>query len=350
MTVKENIELPLKIKGSNEPQKVADLLNAVGWEEYANYLPKQLSGGMKTRVALARAFVTEPELLLLDEPFSALDIGWKSDLYKRLVSLFHTTVIIVTHDVQEAILLADEIIVLNRKGSIQTKFTVNTPISISERVNDITRFVNDKAFTELYPALQQAIILEEERQSINNLHISEILEKISQSAGNVEQESLIPDRLLDSVREFANKTEVHSALVDSFAKARTDRFKYLLLWDILEYNNLSDEANREYLNFYTEHIAQFSAMSRAWYEAKSDEYFFQYLKGRIETSKGFNQNKKWIYICDLYAVSQLPEVKSYLDEIENGQIAEVNFSLAKQAAKQIVTISKNEKQDSIHIA
>jgi len=118
LTVRENIELPLKIKGSNDPQKVADLIKAVGLEEYTNYLPKQLSGGMKTRVALARAFVTEPELLLLDEPFSALDIGWKSDLYKRLVSLFHTTVVIVTHDVQEAILLADDIIVLNRKGSL----------------------------------------------------------------------------------------------------------------------------------------------------------------------------------------------------------------------------------------
>lgn len=350
LTVKENIELPLKIKGSNEPQKGADLLKAVGLEEYATYLPKQLSGGMKTRVALARAFVTEPELLLLDEPFSALDIGWKSDLYKRLVSLFHTTVIIVTHDVQEAILLADEIIVLNRKGSIQTKFTVNTPISISERVNDITRFVNDKAFTELYPALQQAIILEEERQIINNLHITEILDKISRSAGNVEQESLIPGRLLDSARELANKIEVHSVFVDSFAKAKTDRFKYMLLWDILEYNNLSDEAHWKYFNFYSEHLAQFSALSRDWYEAKSDEYFFQYLKGRIETAKGFNQNKKWIYICDLYAVSQLPEVKLYLNEIENGQIAELNFPFAKQVAKQIVTKSKNEKQDSIHLA
>jgi ABC-type nitrate/sulfonate/bicarbonate transport system ATPase subunit len=85
--VKENIELPLKIKGSNDPQKVADLIKAVGLEEYANYLPKQLSGGMKTRVALARSFSTKPELLLLDEPFSALDIAWKSKLYVELERL-----------------------------------------------------------------------------------------------------------------------------------------------------------------------------------------------------------------------------------------------------------------------
>ena len=164
LTVKENIELPLKIKGGIDPKKVNDLIKAVGLEEFANYLPKQLSGGMKTRVALARAFVTEPELLLLDEPFSALDIGWKSDLYKRLVTLYHTTIIIVTHDVQEAILLADHIIVLNRKGSIQAKFSVKTDISIENRVNDIASFVNDQGFKELFPALQKAIILEEERR------------------------------------------------------------------------------------------------------------------------------------------------------------------------------------------
>lgn len=350
LTVKENIELPLKIKGSNDPQKVADLIKAVGLEEYANYLPKQLSGGMKTRVALARAFVTEPELLLLDEPFSALDIGWKSDLYKRLVSLFHTTVVIVTHDVQEAILLADDIIVLNRKGTIQTKFSVDTPIGISERVNDITRFVNDKAFTELYPALQQAIILEEERQSINNLQVSEILQKISQNVGNTEQENLMSDSLLDSVREFANRTDVHSTLVDSFAKAKTDRLKYMLLWDILEYTNLSNEAHQQYFEFYLDNINLFSNISRQWYKTQTDETFFKMLKGRIETASGYNQKKKWIYICDLYALSQLPEVKLYLDKIENGQIESVNFPLAKQAAKQIKEKMKNAKQDSIHIA
>ena len=165
LTVKENIELPLEIKGTSNSIRVTELMRAVGLEEFSNYLPKQLSGGMKTRVALARAFVTEPELLLLDEPFSALDIGWKSDLYKRLVSLSHTTIVIVTHDVQEAILLADRIIVLNRKGRIQAKFNVNTTTSIKDRVNDIAGFVTDKSFEELFPALQNSIILEEGKMS-----------------------------------------------------------------------------------------------------------------------------------------------------------------------------------------
>lgn len=350
LTVRQNIELPLKIKGSNGPHKVAELIKAVGLEEYANYLPKQLSGGMKTRVALARAFVTEPELLLLDEPFSALDIGWKSDLYKRLVSLFHTTVVIVTHDVQEAILLADEIIVLNRKGSLQAKFSVNSTISISNRVSDITRFVNDRVFQELYPALQQAIILEEERQSITNHKLDEILNTISQSAGDNLREDLIESKLLDAVREFANSENVNKLLVDAFSKAKTDRLRYILLWDILEYTNLSNEAHQQYFEYYLDNINHFSNMSRHWYKTQTDETFFQTLKGRIETEKGYNQKKKWIYICDLYAVNQLKEVELYLDQIENGQIEAVNFPLAKLAAKQIKEKMKNAKQDSIHIA
>lgn len=350
LTVKENIELPQKIKGSNEKLKVAELIKAVGLEEYSTYLPKQLSGGMKTRVALARAFVTAPELLLLDEPFSALDIGWKSDLYKRLVSLSHTTIVIVTHDVQEAILLADEIIVLNRKGSIQAMFSVKTSTSIKDRVNDIAGFISDKSFKELFPALQQAIILEGERASVNDNRINEILKTISQSAGDESKENLIQSSLLDSIREHANEPDVHAVLIESFTKAKTDRLRYMLLWDILEFKNLSDEAHQQYFDYYLHNITPFSKMSRQWYKIKSDEAFFQILKGRIETTKGFNQKKKWIYICDFFAVNKLPELMPFLDEIENGNVTEVNFPLPKMAAQQIKTKIKSEKQDSIHIA
>jgi ABC-type nitrate/sulfonate/bicarbonate transport system ATPase subunit len=350
LTVKENIELPLKINGSIDPKKVADLIKAVGLEEFATYLPKQLSGGMKTRVALARAFATEPELLLLDEPFSALDIGWKSDLYKRLVSLYHTTIVIVTHDVQEAILLADDIIVLNRKGSIQAKFSVKTDISIENRVNDIASFVNDKAFKELFPALQQAIILDEERKTQNKTQIDEILDIISKSVGDISKENTIQEKQIDSIRDFADSEYVNNRLVDAFKNSNTARLKYMLLWDILEYTNLSNEAHQQYFEYYLDNIALFSKMSRQWYKTQTDEAFFQTLKGRIETAKGYNQKKKWIYICDLFAVNQLPDLLPFLEAIETGLVKEVNFPLAKMAAQQIKTKIKNAKQDSIHIA
>jgi len=163
LTVKQNIELPLKIHGNIDPQKVFNLIKTVGLEEYADYLPKQLSGGMKTRVAMARAFTTEPELLLLDEPFSALDIGWKSDLYKRLVSLSQTTVIIVTHDVQEALLLADHVLVLDRYGSAETFMSIKSEYSIKERVIDISGYMNSVYENYMLP-IQDAIINGQSKQ------------------------------------------------------------------------------------------------------------------------------------------------------------------------------------------
>lgn len=160
LTVKRNIELPLAIKGIINTQKVDSLINLVGLNEYVSYLSQHLSGGMKTRVALARSFVTNPELLLLDEPFSALDIAWKSKLYVELEKLREqttTTVVVVTHDVQEALLLANHIIVLNSSGSIETIKEITSNFSILDRVNDITGYMNSIYNTYLLP-IQDAII------------------------------------------------------------------------------------------------------------------------------------------------------------------------------------------------
>lgn len=160
LTVKQNIELPLKIKGSTNEQKTNDLIKAVGLEEYSNYLPKQLSGGMKTRVALARSFTTMPELLLLDEPFSALDIAWKSKLYMELEKLREetdTTVVVVTHDVQEALLLADHVIVMNRFGGIETRKEIKSDYSIMQRVSNISGYMNSVYENYMLP-IQDAIM------------------------------------------------------------------------------------------------------------------------------------------------------------------------------------------------
>lgn len=160
LTVKQNIELPLKIKGNTNEQKINNLIKAVGLEEYSNYLPKQLSGGMKTRVALARSFSTNPELLLLDEPFSALDIAWKSKLYVELEKLREetdTTVVMVTHDVQEALLLADHVIVMNSFGGIETRKEIKSDYSIMQRVNNISGYMNSVYESYMLP-IQDAIM------------------------------------------------------------------------------------------------------------------------------------------------------------------------------------------------
>lgn len=167
LTVTQNIELPLKIKANTNEKKINNLIKAVGLEEYCNYLPKQLSGGMKTRVALARSFSTNPELLLLDEPFSALDIAWKSKLYVELEKLreeTETTVVVVTHDVQEALLLADHVIVMNSFGGIETRKEIKSDKSIMQRVSNISGYMNNVYENYMLP-IQDAIMNEQNRKN-----------------------------------------------------------------------------------------------------------------------------------------------------------------------------------------
>ncbi len=124
LSVRENISLPLEIMKCSNMELVDQMLNVVGLSAEHNILPRKLSGGMKTRVALARAFITRPQLLLLDEPFTALDVAWKDALYAELKELsrrFQTTVILVTHDIEEATLLADKILCLGIDGQVITQ-------------------------------------------------------------------------------------------------------------------------------------------------------------------------------------------------------------------------------------
>jgi sulfonate transport system ATP-binding protein len=128
LTVEKNIAFPLEIIGTREPPGLVDgLIQAVGLERFRTYLPKHLSGGMQTRTALARTFVTKPDLLLLDEPFSALDYGWKMDLYKKLTQMIEasaSTVILVSHDIREVLLLADKVLLLSKSGRIAKELDV----------------------------------------------------------------------------------------------------------------------------------------------------------------------------------------------------------------------------------
>ena len=118
-TVAENISWGLKAKkvAKHQRDKIGkDLAGEVGLlKEDFNKYPHELSGGMKQRVAMARSFATKPDLLLLDEPFSALDIGLKDELHQLLINKIEQqklTVLFITHDLMEAVKLADHIVVL----------------------------------------------------------------------------------------------------------------------------------------------------------------------------------------------------------------------------------------------
>ena len=137
LTVLENVEAPLKARGV-EPEarreRSLKILDTVGLDGFQAAYPKELSGGMRQRVGFARALVVEPEVLFMDEPFSALDVLTAENLRSELLELWQKKTIptqaifIVTHNIEEAVLLADRIIVLGRNpGHVRTDFKVAIP-------------------------------------------------------------------------------------------------------------------------------------------------------------------------------------------------------------------------------
>ncbi|MGO4602342.1 sulfate/molybdate ABC transporter ATP-binding protein [Terrabacter sp. 2YAF2] len=135
MTVRDNVAFGLAIRKRPKAEidkKVGDLLEIVGLEGFRNRYPAQLSGGQRQRMALARALAVDPQVLLLDEPFGALDAKVRTDLrqwLRRLHDEVHVTTVLVTHDQEEALDVADRIAVLN-KGRIEQ---AGDPVTLYER-------------------------------------------------------------------------------------------------------------------------------------------------------------------------------------------------------------------------
>jgi len=350
LTVRQNIELPLRIKGRINEQKIKNLIKAVGLEEYSNYLPKQLSGGMKTRVALARAFVNEPELLLLDEPFSALDIAWKSKLYLELAKLkgkIKSTVVIVTHDVQEALLLADRVIVLSKKGkSIKEEPTKSLIIN---RINHIASYTNTPEFLHQYSSIQKWIIDDGIREITTSKEIDRILNHIQSVAGDEDLEFFeTMDNDVISIRNYSNNKTVNELLYDAFLKGKTFHFKYELVWDILEYSGIEEKKITTIQDFYIQNIDEASKNALAYHGVEKGQVFEHLVSTRILNIEKYTQTKRWIYICDMYASSETNKVLQYLDDVIKGEVEALNYPLAKEVAEQVKSKIKNEKQDTLH--
>lgn len=142
LNVQENAEFGLKLQGlpkQERREKASYYLNVVGLTEFARSLPKELSGGMKQRVAIARALTSEPKVLLMDEPFGALDIHTKELMQQFMLELWertNLTIFMITHDVEEAVFLSNRIYALSaRPGTVSKEISIKLP----ERTQTVKR-------------------------------------------------------------------------------------------------------------------------------------------------------------------------------------------------------------------
>ncbi len=157
-TVLDNVRLPLEVLRLPEAEalrRAREMLALVGLEGFAGAMPGGLSGGMAQRVALARALVTAPQVLLLDEPFGALDALTRERMGAELLRIWQarrTTVLMVTHSISEAVLLADRVLVLSPRPA---RLSLELPVTLPRPRREEMRYT--PAFTALARRLREAI-------------------------------------------------------------------------------------------------------------------------------------------------------------------------------------------------
>ncbi|BBU38337.1 MAG: ABC transporter ATP-binding protein [Bacillaceae bacterium] len=151
LTVRENIEFGLKLKGmkQKERKEISDrYLELVGLERFADSYGKELSGGMKQRVAIARSLANNPEVLLMDEPFGALDAQTKQSMQQLLLDIWKkekTTIVFITHDIDEALFLSQRIYVMEaRPGRILEEIDADLQLFQDGELADVEKFMNVK--------------------------------------------------------------------------------------------------------------------------------------------------------------------------------------------------------------
>lgn len=161
LTVRKNVEFGLKLKGikKNELNEMVDFyLNMVDLSEFADSYPKELSGGMKQRVAIARAYAMKPEILLMDEPFGALDAQTRAQLQEDLLDTWEKerkTCFFITHDVDEAILLGQKVVIMSaRPGRVKECIDIDIPYPRTQATKltpeflDLKNYIWEKVYKE----------------------------------------------------------------------------------------------------------------------------------------------------------------------------------------------------------
>ncbi len=158
-TVERNIALGLEYRGvpaAERAARVGEAINLAGLQGFEEAFPATLSGGMRQRVALMRSLIVNPEILLMDEPFGALDTHTKLNLHAELLALWearHQTVVFVTHDLSEAITLADRVVVMTRRpGRLKRVYDIKLP-----RPRDVIKIRESDEYLREYGQIWHAL-------------------------------------------------------------------------------------------------------------------------------------------------------------------------------------------------
>ena len=153
--------------GKDEAEETArQWLEIVGLDRYSEYYPKQLSGGMQQRVAIARALAPQPRVLLMDEPFGALDAQTRSQMQKYLLEVWKNidiTILFVTHDLDEAVFLSDRILTLQANpGKVKEFVEVDVPRPRNEESLFLPQFVETRKYVEdlIHPTVENKVPVE----------------------------------------------------------------------------------------------------------------------------------------------------------------------------------------------
>ena len=153
LTVLKNVQFGLQLKGMGEQESretALRYLKMVDLEQFADSYPKELSGGMKQRVAIARAYAVDPSVLLMDEPFGALDAQTRTQLQSELIKTWQEqkkTCFFITHDVEEAVILATKVIIMSaRPGRIKKIVDINLPYPRTQEMKMELPFLDLKSY------------------------------------------------------------------------------------------------------------------------------------------------------------------------------------------------------------
>lgn len=146
-TVRRNVCMPMELLGMKKPERTArvtEMLDLVGLSNFGKHYPYELSGGMQQRVGIARALAINPEILLMDEPFSALDEFTREKLHEDLLNIWtktKKTVVFVTHNISEAVFLSDKVVVLSpHPGRVSAVIDINIPRPRNMESKQTTQF------------------------------------------------------------------------------------------------------------------------------------------------------------------------------------------------------------------